>query len=83
MTPALNHYEFLISRHAKGRFAVLSAPCKNDFYKEILPIIPEGTVMKIDFGCDSGLYAVADVNGVTHKVKINVHEYHKVKLVQE
>jgi len=62
----------------KGRFVQTLSPIANDYYKEDLPTIPAGTTVQIDFGGDFGMYGIADINGVLHKIKVPVEELHKV-----
>ena len=53
--------------------------CVNNHYDtEELPCIPAGTTIVCDFGGDFGLYAVADIQGVLHKVKIKLNELHLI-----
>ena len=79
-TQAFSHYQTLRSGASKGRFAVLTADAGNDYYKEQLPTIPAGTVLQIDFAGDFGCYAIADIGGVLHKVKVQLHDLHKIAL---
>jgi hypothetical protein len=81
MTPAITHFNFLTSNKSKGRVAVLANNCDNKYHTEELAQVPRGTVIKIDFGCDSGVYAVADVGGVLHKVLIPIGNFQYIKLV--
>lgn len=57
---------------------VLLVSCDNDYHKENLPIIPAGTEIKIDFGGDFGLYAVAFINGSIHKIIIKIEQVHHI-----
>lgn len=82
MTAAFDHYAKISNRgFASGRHAILTGDCKNDYYKEVLPVVPEGTTIQIDFGGDFGCYALADVDGVLHKVKIVITDIHKIKFL--
>jgi hypothetical protein len=79
MTPAFEFFAKIDDREwTEGRYATLTADVENDYHKEILPVIPQGTILKCDFGGEFGLYALADVNGVLHKVKILLHDLHKI-----
>ena len=62
----------------KGKFFKLKDSVKNDYKSDDLPIIPKGTVIQADFGGDFGLYALADIKGVLHKVKIDLIDLHKI-----
>ena len=62
----------------KGEEFTLINDCGNDYYKERLPIIPAGTKIIADFAGDFGIYAMAEVDGVIHRVKIEVHELHNI-----
>lgn len=52
--------------------------CENDYYKEQIAIIPAGTKIVADFAGDFGMYAMAEVDGVIYRIKINVHELHNI-----
>lgn len=77
-------YDYINARGAnntklhEGKIIYANEDMDNDYNKNELPHVPKGTVMKIDFGCDNGLYALADVNGVLHKVKIKLCDLHKI-----
>lgn len=62
----------------KGRFFKIKYDVENHYHKEELPIIPHGTIICADFAGDFGMYATADVGGVLHHVKIELHELHKI-----
>ena len=82
MTPAFTHLAILTDKNAvSGKFARLTDDAANDFHKDKLPKIPAGTILQIDFAGDFGLYAVADVDGVLHKVKIELPDLHKIELL--
>ena len=82
MTVAFDHYAKISNRDlVSGRFAILSGDCENDYHKEVLPVVPDGTTIQIDFGGDFGCYAMADVNGILHKVKIGLTDIHKIKFL--
>lgn len=52
--------------------------CTNSYDAVRLPTIPAGTVLIADFAGDFGMYAMAEVKGVLHKVKIELHDLHKI-----
>jgi hypothetical protein len=82
MTPAFDHYAHLCDRdRSHGAYATLTGDCQNDYNKDQLAVVPEGTVIKIDFAGDFGCYALADVGGVVHKVKIMLTDLHKISLI--
>ena len=86
MTPAFKIFDFITARSKnegrksliEGRYAPLTQDAGNDYHKEVLPTIPAGTMLRFDFGCDSGLYAMADVGGVLHKVLIPLNDIGKI-----
>jgi hypothetical protein len=81
MTAAIQHYEMLRDREkTSNRIAVLTQAAENDFKKDELPIIPAGTQLVLDFAGDFGCYAIADVSGILHKVKIELKDIHKICL---
>lgn len=55
----------------------------NEYYTEQLAEVPAGAQLLTEFGCDSGLYAVAGFDGVTHRVLIPVTEFHKLKFIDD
>lgn len=61
-----------------GEVFTLKEECENDYHRDQLPRIPAGTDLLADFACDSGMYAMCEVDGALHKVKIKLHELHKV-----
>ncbi len=62
----------------KGVTFKIKQDCENDYYHDQLPVIPAGTPIVADFAGEFGMYGLVEVNGVLHKVKINLHELHKV-----
>ncbi len=62
----------------KGKSFTLMQDCENDYYKERLPTIPAGTTIVADFAGDFGMYGIAEVDGVLHKIKIDLHDLHKI-----
>ena len=50
----------------------------NDYHKDRLPMIPAGTELKLDFAGDFGCYAMADIQGTLHKVKIELNDLMKI-----
>lgn len=69
-----NDGRFVISDE---RFEVME-DCKNEFHKEMLAVIPAGSIIVADFAGDFGMYGVTEVDGVLHKVKVDITELHKV-----
>jgi hypothetical protein len=61
-----------------GSIFVTTQECKNDYYPERLPSIPAGTAIVADFAGDFGMYGMVEVDGVLHKVKVDLHELHKI-----
>lgn len=57
---------------------VLKENCANDFHKDQLPEIPAGSTIVGDFAGDFGMYGVTEVDGVLHRIKIELRELHKV-----
>jgi hypothetical protein len=62
----------------KGSVFTLKDDCANDYHPGILPTIPAGTSIIADFAGDFGMYAMAEVDGAMHNVKIVLHELHKI-----
>jgi hypothetical protein len=54
------------------------SPIPNDYSQDKLPIIPAGSELVLDFGGDFGVYAMAEVQGVIHRVKIEVYHLHLI-----
>jgi hypothetical protein len=83
-TPAFRIYEFATSRTGdernesviKGRFITALADLSNDYCKDKLAVIPAGSVLLMDFAGDFGMYAMADISGVLHRVKLDLSELH-------
>lgn len=78
MTPAFKLYEFISTRTSgengkslvNGLYVKTRREVTNDYYHDKLPTIPAGTWLRLDFGGDFGLYAMADIDGDLHKVKV-------------
>ena len=82
VTKAFDHYATLSNRDTTHqRYAVLSENAKNKYHEEDLPEIPAGTTLVLDFACDNGCYALADVDGVLHKVLVPLGDIHKIVLM--
>jgi hypothetical protein len=80
MTPTFDHFDKLSDREfIKGRYARLRDDAGNE-YGRGNPPIPAGTVIKCDFCCDSGLYALADIDGILTKVLIPLADLIKVEI---
>ncbi len=62
----------------KGEVFIVLKDCENDYYKELLPRIPAGTEIVAEFAGDFGMYGMAEISGVIHKVKIKLHELHQI-----
>lgn len=84
-TPAFKLLAFVTMRNAKNReaaikdkFFVIKEDCENTYSSGMVSIIPAGTTIQAEFGGDFGLYAIADIDGVLRKVKIELHEWHKI-----
>ena len=79
MTPMFAKYLKMTDREwLNDRPASMAEEAPNDYHKEVLPTIPAGTPLICDFAGDFGMYALADVDGVLHKVKITIDHFHKV-----
>lgn len=76
---AITAYDRANNTHPiKGfRFSLLE-DCRNDYHHDQLPVIPAGTKLVADFAGDFGIYGMVEVEGVLHKVKIGLHELHKI-----
>lgn len=82
MTPAYDHYAKLTDRSfSEGKFARMAESAENDYDKKKLPTIPKCTIIKIEFAGDFGCYALADVNGALHKIKILLPDLHKIEFI--
>jgi len=67
------------TEHAiKGEIFTLKEDCANDYHKDRLPVVPAGTEVIADFAGDFGMYALCEVDGAIHKIKIELHDLHKV-----
>lgn len=62
----------------KGVAFTTKADCENDYYKERLAVIPAGTTIIADFAGDFGMYGLAEIDGVLHKVKVQLHDLHNI-----
>lgn len=62
----------------EGEEFTLINDCENDYYKDQIATIPAGTKIVADFAGDFGIYAMAEVDGVIHKIKIKVNELHNI-----
>lgn len=82
LTPAFEHLDELRSC-GEGTVLLLFASVENDYYKEVLPTIPAGTWMRLDFAFNEGLYATADVRGVLHRVKIKLEDIHHIRIISK
>lgn len=84
-TPAMKTLAFITMRDTKsresvikGKYFTIKEECDNNYNRERMSVLPSGTVIQADFGGDFGLYAIADINGILRKVKIELHELHKI-----
>lgn len=59
-----------------GKRTKTLSPTPNDYYTDKLPIIPAGTDIQLNFGGDFGIYGIADIQGVLHKIKVELHDLH-------
>ena len=67
------------ARHViKGFRFTLKEDCANDYHTDQLAVIPAGTEIIADFAGDFGIYAMCEVDGAIHKIKIKLHELHKI-----
>jgi hypothetical protein len=79
MSKAFKKLAWLEKRDAaKGAMVRTICAVPNDYHTEQLPMIPANTEIKLDFGGDFGFYGVADINGVLHKVRVEIHHLHNV-----
>ncbi len=62
----------------KDKMILVREDVKNDMHKDRLPTIPAGSEIIMDFGGDFGMYGVTTVNGEIHKIKVELHEMHKL-----
>lgn len=78
----LDTYKNITDRDAdcaiKGKTFTVTGDCQNDYYKEQLAIIPAGTPIIADFAGEFGMYGIAEVDGAVHRVKVQLHELHKI-----
>jgi hypothetical protein len=72
------NHEYAGESRCKDKFVTTLEKVENDYYSDKLPFIPAGTVIQLDFGGDFGFYGVADINGVLHKIKVHIHDLHKI-----
>lgn len=83
MTPAFKKFNiFMNKEQIKGKFCITTKNCDNEFKKSDYPkVIPTGTYIMCDFCCDSGMYGIADIDGVLHKVLIPLSNLHNLELI--
>lgn len=62
----------------EGKHTRLLEDAANDYHKKRLPVIPAGTELKLQFADVFGCYAVANINGTLHKVKIKLNDLMKI-----
>lgn len=81
MTPAFNLFKFIngefstYNKHPIKNLMVSTVEeIHNDYHTDQLPIIPINTVMMLDFGGDFGIYAMADIGGVLHRIQVPLNE---------
>lgn len=56
---------------------VAYGPVENRYAAEKDPVpIPVGTVIRVDFACDAGMYGMADIGGVLIKVLVPLNLLH-------
>lgn len=88
MTTMMQTFRNITQRSPNGEAVIeneeftLIDDCENDYYKEQIAVIPAGTKIVADFAGDFGIYAMAEVDGVIYRIKINVHELHKINFGQ-
>lgn len=86
MNDELKHYQRISkikSNDAEKPLMQVVENVSNEYYTEQLAEVPAGAQLLPEFGFDAGLYAVAGFDGVTHKVKIPVAEFHKLKFLDD
>ena len=84
MTAALAHYKRLTSPETCAeRMAVLSGDAKNCYYTNLLKVIPAGTTLRLEYAGDFGCYAIADISGVLHNVRVGIDDLHKIVFLPE
>lgn len=84
MTPMIEKFNRMCNREwLNGREAKTTAPIPNDYYKDGLPEIPAGTPLVCDFAGEFGMYALADIGGVLHKVKIPLEHLHEIQISED
>lgn len=67
------------SRHViEGFRFLLKEDCANDYHSDQLAVVPAGTEIIAEFAGDFGIYAMCEVADVIHRIKIKLHELHKI-----
>lgn len=62
----------------EGWTGFLTCNLPNDYFKEKLPTIPDGTEITVDFGGDFGAYAIAFIAGSIHKIKLDLSDLNTI-----
>lgn len=62
----------------EGELFTTKEDIRNDYHTEELSVIPAGTLIEGDFAGDFGMYGMAEIGGVIHRIKVPVTELHKI-----
>jgi hypothetical protein len=74
--------KFMDRNFLKGKYGITIHECQNEYHKDKLPTIPYGTHIKYDFGCDSGVYGIADINGILYKILVPLDQIHNLHIIE-
>ena len=84
MTASLAHYKRLTTPETcRDKMALLSEDAANHFPFSRVETVPEGTMLRLQFAGDFGCYAIADISGVLHNVRVGIDDLHKIVFLPE
>lgn len=83
MTPSFKKLKLFMNREfIHDKFCITLDVSQNKYSSSNTSMIPKNTYIKCDFCCDSGLYGIADIDGVLYKVLIPLNDIHKLEVIE-
>lgn len=73
----MQHYNAILAL-PRGSYTVAFGVIKNVREMSRNPVIPSGTIMKVDFVADDRFYAFAAIDGVMVKVAIRMEDFNSI-----